>query len=79
MQRTSEKQDASWTEPNIREFFLTAFGIVFTNGVVFIEKSFNKDDITQDFDSHYYSINLIYNKELKNLKKKAKKSGFKKC
>lgn len=62
----------------LEKSFSTAFGIVFKNGVGIIEKSFDKEGISQDFDIHDYSINLKCNrKELKNLKKKAKKSDFK--
>lgn len=62
----------------LEKSFSKALGIVFKNGVGIIEKCYAKENLSQDFNIADYSINLkCSSKELKSLRKKAKRSDLK--
>lgn len=62
----------------LEKSFSQAFGIVFDKGIAIIEKGYNKESISQDFNIQDYAVDLkCGRKELKKIKKAAKKSDFK--
>ena len=62
----------------LEKSFSRAFGFVFDKGITIIEKGYDKESISNDFDIQDYAVDLkCGRKELKRIKKAAKKSDFK--
>ncbi|MBQ4086857.1 MAG: EcsC family protein [Clostridia bacterium] len=61
----------------LKTTFAKAFGIVFSRGTALIEKGINKENLSADFDVYDYAVDKKGSrKELKQLRKAAKKSDF---
>ena len=62
----------------LEKAFAKAFGIVFEQGIGIIEKGYDKSELSADYDIHNYAIDKKGSrKEIKKLRKSAKKSDFK--
>jgi len=86
MQRDAMKADMPWKKAieskippkihsNLRAAFIAAFGVIFDNGVTVIEKTFNKEELMQEYAIRNVSVDIsTTRKELADLRNEAARS-----
>ncbi len=55
---------------SLEKAFCMAFSLIFKKGTSIIEKSYNKEDIKQDYEVHKYALELNSKRELRHLRQK---------
>lgn len=85
--QNSVRQDPLWKkkveekvpqslEKTLTKAFCMAFSLIFKKGTSLIEKTYNKDNIKEDYQTHRFALDLNAQRELKKLKAKLLKSDL---
>ena len=86
LQRNAMKPDMSWKKTlenkipqkihsNLRAAFVAAFGVIFDSGVTVIEKTFNKEELMQEYAVRNVNVDISTSrKELADLRNDAARS-----
>ncbi len=85
--QNSVKEDPAWKkkveekvpaslEKTLTKAFCKAFALIFKKGTSLIEKTYNKENIKEDYQTHRFALDLNANRELKRLKTKLLKSDL---
>lgn len=85
--QNSVKEDPAWKkkveekippslEKTLTKAFCKAFALIFKKGTSLIEKTYNKDNIKEYYQTHRFALDLNAQRELKRLKAKLLKSDL---